>query len=263
MANELKPTKRNILRTLSSFYDPIGLIQPILISVKILMQKICEKKLEWDVIIDDDLRDCWSNILDNGTNFVSNETQSFIANLRINWHFDLPLAPWHGVFFERLVRSAKDLLKKSLRNSKLTFEEMQTILCEIELILNNRQLSYGTPTEFEACLTPNHLLFGHNLNICTTQTTNISCQEFDIVEKSSKINKIVAHFWNRWRKEYVVNLRESHRPLPVKRKGPSLMLNDVVLIHDEKIPKHLWEIGKVQEIYKGCDNQIRGALVRT
>ena len=36
------PTKRNIRSTLSSFYDPLGLIQPIIISLKILFQDICK-----------------------------------------------------------------------------------------------------------------------------------------------------------------------------------------------------------------------------
>ena len=57
-------------------------------------------------------RGCPNNIIsDNGKNFISVETQSFATNLGIKWDLNLPLAPWHGGFFERLVRSTKTLLE--------------------------------------------------------------------------------------------------------------------------------------------------------
>ena len=58
-------------------------------------------------------RGCPNNIIiDNGKNFVSKDSQNFISNLNIRWHFSLPLVSWDGGFFERLIRSVKDLLKK-------------------------------------------------------------------------------------------------------------------------------------------------------
>ena len=75
------------------------------------------------------------------TNYVAIETQNFASNLNIKWHSNLALAPWQGGFFQRLMRSVKELLKKDLRNYKITFDELQTILLEIELIINNRPLT--------------------------------------------------------------------------------------------------------------------------
>ena len=43
----------------------------------------------------------------------------------MNWIINLPLAPWHRGFFERLVKSAKTLLLKQLENSRLNYEELQ------------------------------------------------------------------------------------------------------------------------------------------
>ena len=42
------PTKRNILSVIASVFDPVGYLQPIVIKLKILFQKICRSKLEWD-----------------------------------------------------------------------------------------------------------------------------------------------------------------------------------------------------------------------
>ena len=67
-------------------------------------------------------------ISDNGCNFISKETHVFSAGHNIQWHFNLPLAPWHGGFFERMIRIVKTMLKKQLKTARLTYEELQTIL---------------------------------------------------------------------------------------------------------------------------------------
>ena len=40
------------------------------------------------------------------------------------------------------------------------FKELQTVLFEVELIINNAPLTYVYQNTIETCLTPNHLLFG-------------------------------------------------------------------------------------------------------
>ena len=40
------------------------------------------------------------------------------------------------------------------------FEELQTVLFTVKLIINNTPLTYVYPNTLETCLTPNHLLFG-------------------------------------------------------------------------------------------------------
>ena len=91
-------------------------------------------------------RGCPDNIIsDNGKNFVSKDSQNFISHSNVKWHFNLPLAPWHGGFFERLTGIVNDLLKKDLQNNKLAYEEMQIVLLEIEMIINNRPLTHLYP----------------------------------------------------------------------------------------------------------------------
>ena len=47
-ANNFDITNRNVLKTLSAFYDPLGFIQPIVMGIKIFFQKLCIENLEWD-----------------------------------------------------------------------------------------------------------------------------------------------------------------------------------------------------------------------
>ena len=58
-----KPTKRNLLKFVSSFYDPIGLIQPTLISLKILLQEAHRLKLGCDDEFYGEIKETWERNL--------------------------------------------------------------------------------------------------------------------------------------------------------------------------------------------------------
>ena len=77
---------------------------------------------------------------------------------RVTWRFNLERAPWWGGFFERMVRSVKRCLRKVLGNSKLTVEELTTVLVEIEGTLNSRPLTEEYE-EYEGEVLHHHTLF--------------------------------------------------------------------------------------------------------
>ena len=56
---------------------------------------------------------------DNGSQFISSETQNFIAQKGITWKFNLVAAPWWGGLFERFVRSIKRCLKKDIKEFEI------------------------------------------------------------------------------------------------------------------------------------------------
>ena len=60
-------------------------------------------------------------INDNFRTFKSKETKTYLSKLGTRQKFILPASPWWGGFYERLVRSVKLSLKKSLGRSLLTY----------------------------------------------------------------------------------------------------------------------------------------------
>ena len=48
LAITLEPTERNVVSTIGRFYDPLGFLAPLIINFKILFQKLCEGKVDWD-----------------------------------------------------------------------------------------------------------------------------------------------------------------------------------------------------------------------
>lgn len=53
-------TRRGILSTVSSLYDPLGLISPVVLLGKLILQQMCADKLDWDEPLQDELRVKWS-----------------------------------------------------------------------------------------------------------------------------------------------------------------------------------------------------------
>ena len=47
-AKLLPPTKRSVLEVVAHVYDPLGWISPVVIAMKILFQKLCMDKEDWD-----------------------------------------------------------------------------------------------------------------------------------------------------------------------------------------------------------------------
>ena len=62
-AENVPQTKRNILKFIASIFDPASVISPVLINLKILLQKLCVLKVNWDDLIPTKLALEWKNLL--------------------------------------------------------------------------------------------------------------------------------------------------------------------------------------------------------
>ena len=47
-ADELPVTKRSVLKVVAGMYDPLGIISPIVVSIKVLFQELREKRVGRD-----------------------------------------------------------------------------------------------------------------------------------------------------------------------------------------------------------------------
>ena len=56
-------TKRSILSIASSLFDPLGLVSPIIITAKIILQELWLLKLSWDESVPQNLHSAWQNLL--------------------------------------------------------------------------------------------------------------------------------------------------------------------------------------------------------
>ena len=72
----------------------------------------------------------------------SPEISSYLVNNQISWNFIVERAPWWGDYWERLVRSVKAPLHKVIGRTSLSYDELNTLLTEVEGVINARPPTY-------------------------------------------------------------------------------------------------------------------------
>ena len=64
-----------------------------------------------------------------------------------------------------MIGTVKRCLKKVLGTAKLSFDELSTVLVEVEGTLNSRPLTYNGEELEDQVLTPSHLIVGRSISL--------------------------------------------------------------------------------------------------
>lgn len=137
-----------------------------------------------------------------------------------------------------------------------------TLLSQIQVVINNRPLTFMYDEPGEEVLTPNHLLFGRKINLESHELPLNFDVNNDMKSQYNQLETILNHFWKRWHQEYLIELREHQRCNANNIYQQQIYEGDVVFIHEEKMPRATWKMGVVEKLNKSIDNKIRGAVVR-
>ncbi|XP_035220347.1 uncharacterized protein LOC118193377 [Stegodyphus dumicola] len=77
----------------------------------------------------------------------------------ITWKFIPPTAAWWGGWWERLIRTTKNLIVRVLGQAAVNYEELLTVICDVEAVINCRPLTYvSNDSEDLLPLTPSMFL---------------------------------------------------------------------------------------------------------
>lgn len=212
---------------------------------------------------------------DNGSNFIGayselkhlgeflkqskqNIDDHFSQN-NIEWQFIPPHSPHFGGLWEAGVKSAKRHIKTVLGNAHLTFEELNTLLVQVEAVLNSRPLfpMSSNPNDLVP-LTPAHFLVGRPL---------VAVPDVDLKEvptgrllRFQHIQQCLQHFWKRWQSEYVPELQ---RLTKWGRNHDKLEKDMLVILKDDNAPPLRWKLGRIVAVHPGKDGINRVVTVKT
>ena len=200
-------------------------------------------------------------VSDNGSSFVADETRQFATNNFIEWKYNVPCSPWMGGVWERLGSCVKKCLKRTIGRRRINFVELQTLVYEVEAILNNRPICNDYEDDIDSVLTPNHLIFGRRIETSNFQRIDCLLDDENLVKRERHLEQMISYFWKIWREEYVTSLRESHKSS--KSKPEIVSENDIVVIYDDKQPRHMWKLGRVDELICSKDGVVCAAKVKT
>ena len=212
---------------------------------------------------------------DNATNFhgADNELQamfqrasdfyqnvaSVLANDGTDWVFIPPSAPHYGGLWEAGVKSVKHHLKRVVGEHTLTFEELSTVLVEIEACLNSRPLgALSSDVDDLNALTPFHFLNGAASALLPD--ADLPDVPENRLDRFQLLQRIRNQFWKRWSTEYLLYLQQRE-----KWRDPTenFSVGRLVLIQDDRYPPSKWPLGRIAEVHPGPDGLVRVATVKT
>ncbi|KAF0154890.1 MAG: hypothetical protein FD188_3218 [Ignavibacteria bacterium] len=88
--------------------------------------------------------------------------------------------------------------------------------------------------------------------------------ENSLIQKWKKSQQALNHFWNLWKNHYLLSLRERYQRSLKKSKGSISTLPQVgyVVLIKDNLPRGSWRLGRIIELMKSSDGEIRSARVR-
>lgn len=186
--------------------------------------------------------------------FKESAVQDKLTNIGIKWHFIPPSSPHMGGLWEANIKSMKYHFKRIIGNATLTFEEITTLLNQIEACMNSRPLGpvSNDVTDCSA-LTPGHFLIGRPI-ISTPSVTNSDCSISSLSQRWKLIEKIRRDFWKIWSSDYLNNLQQRYK---WKNATINIDIGELVIIKDENINPSKWPLGRIIETHTGKDGLTR------
>ena len=136
----------------------------------------------------------------------------------------------------------KHHLLRIVGNTLLTYEQLETLIIEIEAILNSRPISpmSSDPNDFLP-LTPGHFLIGGPL--------------------TSFPQQLRQHFWKRWHAEYLHQL--TTRTKWKLAANQQIKIGTLVIIKEDNASPLQWTLGRIIQTHPGKDGIVRVVTLKT
>ncbi|XP_027861387.1 uncharacterized protein LOC114137071 [Xiphophorus couchianus] len=210
-------------------------------------------------------------LCDQGTNFRGGEKelqesfnalhpslQSQLAAHQITFRFNPPSAPHFGGSWEREIRSIKAALKSTIGSQVVQEEILQTVLIEIEGMLNSKPLGYVSSDLADPDpITPNLLLMGR----LDPSLPQVLYHDSELIgQRHWRTCQVLSdRFWTQFIRHYLPTLQTRSK---WQRDTSPIQLGTVVMIVDPQLPRASWPIGEISRVFPGADGLIRSAEVK-
>lgn len=184
--------------------------------------------------------------------------QKFCLTNYIKFKFIPSYSPEFGGLWEAGVKSLKYHLKRIVGDVALTFEELYTVITQIEAVLNSRPLCpMSSDISDLNYLSPGHFLIGTQMTSYPEKNyTDINPYRLKFWELCTKLKK---NLWNVWYKDYLTQLQNRNK---WKLDNVNLKIGDLVIVRMSNVTPMKWPMGRIVKVIPGPDGRVRVAHVK-
>ena len=151
---------------------------------------------------------------------------------------------------------------KGDRQTNLTYDELQTIVVEIEGLINARPLTYvyDDVESVSLPLTPSHLVYGRRITTMpNSEHYEIQSTYQSLTRKAKHHRNLLQRFTKQWKHEYLLALREQSSTKSRANQNPEIAVGDIVIIRNDQTKRIFWKLAKVEQLLPGDDGVTRAA----
>ncbi|XP_049881954.1 uncharacterized protein LOC126377964 [Pectinophora gossypiella] len=254
-------TKRDLLSVISRIFDPLGLLAPCIIRMKVLLQKLWLAKLSWDEPLTPDIYKRWNDLIKslpllNNIRVPRHVLCDHFQTLELHLFMDASERAYGACVYIRSVNDNGEVTVRLLMAKSRVAPLKPTTIPRLELCgavaaarLYERDC---TP------LTPGHFIIGRPLTAIPER--DFQHQSIRQLTRFQRIEQLRQHFWTRWSKEFVAELQQRIKWRSCK---DSLKLGTLVVVKEENLPPLKWRLGRVIDVHPGPDGIVRVADLKT
>jgi len=149
-------------------------------------------------------------------------------------------------------------LRRKLGAHVATYEEMCTLLVEIEACLNSRPLCALSDDPFNPTyLSPGHFIIGEPIaQLPAVDFTDVQCNRFS---RWQTYQQQLQQFWQQWSFDYLQGLQQRQR---WQKTTPNLQPGGFVLLREDNTTPLYWPTAVINDINPDKDGIVRVVTLR-
>ena len=102
----------------------------------------------------------------------------------------------------------------------------------------------------------------NRLSVVISRCCHATTWLYWIVKRQQYLSQLLRHFWQRWNKKYLADLREFYRSIQPTKTERQIEVGEIVLVQEEDLQRSKWKIGRVEELLRNHEGEVRGVKLR-
>ena len=158
-----------------------------------------------------------------------------------------------------MIRSCREHLRHVAGFQSLTEENLQTLVVEVEFLVNSRPLTEVSSDPFDlAAITPNDLLI---LKPMDPLPPGVFEPDPTRLRRGWKqVQSLANAFWRRWISDYLPTLSKRAKWAQPQR---NLRVADLCLMQDNTVTRGHWPLARITATFPSKDGLVRNIEVKT